>query len=115
MTGHRKFKDLTKGFSQERQEQIARITAELREEMALYELRRALELSQKQLAESLKVDQPSVSKLERRTDMYVSTLRRFVEAMGGSLELVARLPQGDVRISNFSELHDENGDVAAAH
>ena len=45
----------------------------------------------------------SVSKLERRADMYISTLRGFVEAMGGELEIVARFPDGDVRIDQFTE------------
>jgi len=52
----------------------------------------------------LHVQQPSIAKLERRTDMYLSTLRSHIEAMGGELEVVARFPEGIVRISNFSEL-----------
>jgi DNA-binding transcriptional regulator YiaG len=71
-------------------------------ELSLQELREARELTQQQLAEHLKSGQAAVSKLERRTDMYVSTLRRFIEAMGGELEIIARFPEGDVRITNFS-------------
>lgn len=73
-------------------------------EMPLNELRQARGLSQKMLAEVLHVQQPSVAKLERRTDMYISTLRSHIEAMGGELEVVARFPDGTVKISNFSDI-----------
>lgn len=79
-------------------------------EMPLNELRQARGLSQKMLAEVLHVQQPSIAKIEKRTDMYISTLRSHIEAMGGELEVVARFPDGAVKISNFSEL--DNG-VAA--
>ena len=74
------------------------------DEMPLHELRQARGLSQKMLAEMLHVQQPSIAKLEKRTDMYLSTLRSHIEAMGGQLEVVARFPDGAVRISNFSDL-----------
>ncbi|MGB4466424.1 MAG: XRE family transcriptional regulator [Azovibrio sp.] len=73
-------------------------------EMPLNELRQARGLSQKMLAEVLHVQQPSIAKIEKRTDMYLSTLRSHIEAMGGELEVVARFPDGVVKISNFSEL-----------
>ncbi len=73
-------------------------------EMPLNELRQARGLSQKMLAEVLHVQQPSIAKIERRTDMYISTLRSHIEAMGGRLEVVARFPDGAVKISNFSDL-----------
>ena len=77
---------------------------ELLAAMPLQELRRARQLSQEQLAEELGATQPEISKIERRTDMYVSTLRRFVEAMGGQLEISARFPDGTVQITQFQEL-----------
>jgi transcriptional regulator with XRE-family HTH domain len=73
-------------------------------EMPVHELRRARQLSQEQLAEELGATQPEISKIERRTDMYVRTLRRFVEAMGGELDIIARFPDGTVRITQFQEL-----------
>ena len=73
-------------------------------EMPLNELRQARGLSQKMLAEVLHVQQPSVAKIEKRTDMYLSTLRSHIEAMGGQLEIVARFPDGVVKISNFADL-----------
>ena len=73
-------------------------------EMPLNELRQARGLTQKMLAEMLHVQQPSVAKLEKRTDMYISTLRSHIEAMGGELEVLARFPDGTVKISNFSDI-----------
>jgi hypothetical protein len=55
----------------------------------------------------LKVGQPAVAKLERRTDMYVSNLRRYIEALGGSLEITARFPEGAVSITNFGDLGND--------
>ena len=63
-------------------------------ELPLFELRRARELSQQDLAQVLGATQPEVSKIEHRTDLYVSTLRRYIEALGGQLEITARFPDG---------------------
>lgn len=76
----------------------------LGQEMDLAEVRKALKLSQAELGDTLQIGQASVAKLERRTDMYVSTLRRFIEAMGGELEIVARFPDHAVKIKTFAEL-----------
>jgi len=73
-------------------------------EMALDELRAALDLTQEQLAEVLHVNQAAISKVERRSDMYISTLRRIVEAMGGELEIRVILRDGVIRIKQFGEL-----------
>jgi predicted XRE-type DNA-binding protein len=78
------------------------------QEMALDELRAARELTQKHLSTLLGVKQSAVSKLERRTDMYVSTLSHFIQAMGGQLEIRAVFPDGDVRITQFHALANEN-------
>jgi hypothetical protein len=56
------------------------------------------------LAEILHVQQPAIAKIEKRTDMYISTLRSHIEAMGGTLEIMAQFPDGTVKISNFSQL-----------
>jgi transcriptional regulator with XRE-family HTH domain len=77
---------------------------QLLKEMPLAELRRARGLSQKTLAGILHVDQASISKLERRADMYISTLRSHIEAMGGELEIIARFPDGTVKIANFNTI-----------
>ena len=64
----------------------------------LGELRRAHQLTQETLAETLGMSQSEVSKVERRTDLYVSTLRRYIEAMGGELQIFARFPDGEVEV-----------------
>ena len=65
---------------------------------------RAATNAQQMLAAMLHVQQPAIAKMEKRTDMYLSTLRSHIEAMGGQLEVIARFPGGVVKISNFSEL-----------
>ena len=74
------------------------------EEMALDELRAARDLTQEHLSKILGVRQAAVSKLERRTDMYISTLSDFIRAMGGTLEIRAIFPDGNVRIKQFGKL-----------
>lgn len=67
------------------------------------ELRKALQCSQDKVARKLHINQAAVSKIERRTDMYVSTLRDFIEAMGGSLEIIAQFPNSSpIRINQFT-------------
>jgi len=78
----------------------------LRAEMDLAEIRRALQLSQQELAKELRIGQAAIAKLEKRTDMYVSSLRRLVKAMGGELEIVARFPSHNVRVRNFQDLRN---------
>ena len=75
--------------------------------MALAELRAARDLTQEHLSDMLGVEQSAVSKLERRADMYVSTLRSFIKAMGGDLETRAVFPDGAVRITQFQDLAKE--------
>ena len=104
MSGHHSFSKLTANFDSSRQEIIKQKVHELEEEMALAELRKALKLSQSELATLLDVKQPAISRLEQRTDMYVSHLRQVIEAMGGKLDIVARFPSGDVSITNFQSL-----------
>lgn len=78
----------------ERQKKIEARAQEIRaEELSLRELRKALHCSQETVADILGVKQAEVSKMERRTDMYLSTLRRYIEAMGGHLDLVASFPR----------------------
>ncbi len=100
----KKFSELRARMSPESQARADAQTQAMLAEMPLNELRQARGLSQKMLAEVLHVQQPSIAKLEKRTDMYLSTLRSHIEAMGGQLEVVARFPDGAVKISNFSDL-----------
>ena len=83
--------------------------------MPLHELRRARALTQKDIAAELNVNQPAVAKMERRADMYVSSLRSYIEAAGGELKVVAKFPEGEVVISNFGEVGEpEDGYLEAA-
>jgi predicted transcriptional regulator len=90
MTGHRPFSNLTKTFTPARRARVVAKAAELREQMTLEELRKSRDLSQEQVAEAMDVGQPAVAKLEKRADMHVSNLRRYIEAMGGTLEITAK-------------------------
>ncbi|MDX2042129.1 MAG: XRE family transcriptional regulator [Acidobacteriota bacterium] len=76
---------------------------ELLDEIALQELRQSLNLTQEQVAEALQSNQATVSKLERQSDMYISSLQKFVVALGGQLKLVASFPDRDVVISQFNQ------------
>ena len=104
-----KFSDVREKLAPERQARIRERTQELLAELPLQELRQARALSQEELAEVLGLNQATISKLERRTDMYLSSLRRFVEAMGGELEITASFPEGRVRIQLFEELEEKAG------
>lgn len=72
-------------------------------EMPLHVLRAARLLTQESIANSLGINQAAVSKMERRADMYISTLRDFIAAMGGELEITARFPDGSVKIQQFED------------
>lgn len=81
-------------------------TRQLMQEMPLQELRQARKMSQEQMAKNLHTKQSNVSRIEKRTDMYISTLRSVIKAMGGDLEIVARFPDGNIRINQFEELDE---------
>lgn len=105
----RKFSELRAKMPPEAQQRSEKAFQEMLEEMPLHESRRARGLSQKALADVLHVEQPAIAKMEKRADMYISTLRSHIEAMGGELEIVARFPEGAVRIQNFNTLDSNTG------
>ena len=90
-----------------RRKKIAAQTSKLKQEMALCELRQALDLTQTQLAESLNMKQAAISKFERQSDIYISTLRNILTAMGADLKIIASFPEGDVAINQFDEIRSE--------
>jgi DNA-binding XRE family transcriptional regulator len=98
-----KFRELQMRISPERRARVEERVREAIKEMALDELRAAREFTQAELSQVLRVDQGSISKLERRTDMYIGTLRRYIEAMGGSLQIRAVFPDGEVQINQFED------------
>lgn len=80
-----------------------KLAAEMRADIRLTELRTALGLSQEELGRLLKRKQSAISRLESRSDMHVSTLRDFVAALGGRLEIIARFPDGSFHIKQFEQ------------
>ncbi len=105
--------DLMSRLPKARQARVKARAAELRREVdGLKALRKLAERSQEQIAQSLGIKQPSVVKIERQTDLYLSTLRRFVEAAGGKLELRVELPgTGPFTLTGVGEL-DATKDAA---
>ncbi len=99
------FKVLRARMSPESQRRSREKANRMIEAMALDELRSALSMTQDQLGQTLGVKQAAVSKMERRTDMYVSTLRNVISAMGGRLEIRAVFPdRGAVEIAQFGDV-----------
>jgi predicted transcriptional regulator len=104
MTAHRPFHELTREFPPERRARVATKAAAMRETMTLEELRKARSLSQEDLAAMLEVGQPAIAKFEKRADMHVSNLRRYVEALGGTLEITARFADARVALTDIGEV-----------
>lgn len=100
----KKFSQLLAQLPPERLARIEKETQAMLQEMALADLRKARRMSQAELARNMGIKQPSVADMEKRTDMYISTLRSLIEGMGGKLEIVASFPDAEVRIKNFSEI-----------
>jgi transcriptional regulator with XRE-family HTH domain len=106
----RKFTELEARMTSDRRARIKAQASEAMAEMLLAEIRKQVGLTQTDLADALGIKQPTLSRLETQGDMQISTLRRIIAALGGQLELVAHLPTGTVRLTQFDEeLH------AAAH
>jgi transcriptional regulator with XRE-family HTH domain len=101
----KKFKHLVAKMSPQARAEVERDVRRMIAEMPLQRLRNARELTQENLAKVLHVKQSEISKIERRADMYVSTLASYVKAMGGTLEIRAVFPDGGaVKITQFEEL-----------
>ena len=99
-----KWRDIRGTFSPEEEAEIEREVENAAAVMTLYQLREARSLTQVSLAKVLEVNQGAVSRMEKRTDMYVSTLRNFIQAMGGRLQVKAIFPEGEVEIDQFENL-----------
>jgi DNA-binding XRE family transcriptional regulator len=100
----RNFRELKAKMSPESRARAEEKAKQYAAEMPLDELREARRMTQEHLANILVVKQASISKMERRADMYISTLQTFVQAMGGSLQINAVFPDGKVQISQFKKL-----------
>ncbi|HEU4968870.1 XRE family transcriptional regulator [Sphingomonas sp.] len=99
--------EMMSALPEARRRKIEARSAELVAEVeGLKALRQLAELSQEEMAAVLKIKQPSVHKIEKQTDLYLSTLRRYVEAAGGKLELRVELPgKGVMRLEGVGDLH----------
>ncbi len=110
----RKFSELREKMSPAARAASEREFQKMVREMPLRKLRAARELTQESLAKVLRVKQSEVSKIERRTDMYLSTLASYVKAMGGTLEIRAAFPTGEVvKINQFESLTEPEATQAA--
>jgi DNA-binding XRE family transcriptional regulator len=88
----------------ERRARIDQLANEMRAEMNLREVRRLRKLTQAKLSRKLKIGQEGVSRIEKRSDLYISTLRSYVEGVGGKLKLVVELPdQAPVLLTGLGE------------
>jgi transcriptional regulator with XRE-family HTH domain len=97
------FKNLREKMSPEASNLSGKIADELRREIRLTELRNALGVSQEELAQLMKKKQAAISRFERRSDMHISTLREFIAALGGRLQVIASFPEGSYHINQFED------------
>ena len=97
----RKFAELRSRMTPEAQARAAALAEGMLVQMQLQELRKSRSLTQVEVARTLGVEQTAVSKLERREDMFVSTLRDYVRALGGELRLVAKFPDAEIQADPF--------------
>src|SRR5437660_4117501 len=100
----RKFRELVQAMPPDRQQKIEKRVRQSLASMPLDEIRKARQMTQAKLAEALGVNQGEISKIEHRTDIYISTLAGYVEALGGKLEIRAVFRGREMRISQFEEL-----------
>ena len=99
----RKFNDLRAAMSPEAQARSAARAEAMLLEIQLQALRKNRQLTQVEVARHMQVEQAAVSKLERREDMYVSTLREYVRALGGELKLIASVPEQDFLLHSLDD------------
>lgn len=100
------FKSLVDCMSPERRKRIESRTNELLLEMEICELRKALDMTQEELAATLHMKQSAISRIEHQSDMFISTLRTILAAMGANLKIVASFPERDVQINQFEEVRE---------
>jgi transcriptional regulator with XRE-family HTH domain len=97
------FKILRDKMSPEARQRSKEMADEMMREYRLTELRHALGVSQEELAQLMDKKQAAISRFERRSDMHISTLREFIAALGGRLQVIASFPDGSYHISQFEE------------
>jgi transcriptional regulator with XRE-family HTH domain len=113
VTMAKNFKELQEKMPREVRLRSEASAAKMISEMGLAELRAAMGMTQESLANALHVKQASISKMERRSDMYISTLSKIIEAMGGELQIVAKMPNGNVKIRQFTQIRQDESETAS--
>jgi predicted transcriptional regulator len=101
----KRFRDLLDGLPKEQRDRVGARRDQILRDISLKQLRRALRLTQGEIAGTLRVNQAAISKMESQSDMQISTLRRILEAMGARLKIIAEFPDGEVIISQSQEKH----------
>ena len=101
----KKFSTLRAGMSADAQARAAARAEGMLLEMQLQDIRKSRNVTQVELAQVLDVEQAAISKLENREDMYVSTLRAYIRALGGELQLVAKFPDAEIKVHSFEPVH----------
>jgi len=107
------FEEVLARESEEFQKGVKKLAAQLiAEELTLRELRRLRKLTQARLSKKLKIGQEGISRMEKRTDLYLSTLRGYVEGLGGKLSLIVEFPdRTPVVLAGLGEDADDLGDA----
>jgi DNA-binding XRE family transcriptional regulator len=101
MAGHRKFSTLRERMKPAQRDRADARVKELQTEMLLSELRKFSGKTQQEVAEALGITQPGLSKMEKQSDMQITTLDRIIQSLGGQLEIVAHMPNADVVLTQF--------------
>jgi DNA-binding XRE family transcriptional regulator len=109
-----KWKDVRRTLSPEREVRIQSNVEKEVSRLPLAEVRKARLMTQNRLAELLQVNQGAISKMEKRSDMYLSTLRSYVEAMGGRLDIRAVFPEGEVVLEHLSDVKEKLQETVCA-
>lgn len=99
----KKYQELREKMPAEDRAESKALAQDMLRDMLLSDIRKAAGMTQIELAEALGIQQSAVSKLEKQGNMQIGTLRRIIETYGGELEVIAHLPQGDVKLSQFTQ------------
>jgi DNA-binding Xre family transcriptional regulator len=101
MAGHRKFSTLREKLTPAQRARAEARVSELQAEMLLSELRQFSGMTQQELAAALGITQPGLSKIEKQSDIQITTLDRIIQALGGRLEIIAHMPTKDIVLTQF--------------
>lgn len=98
----RNFNELRAKMTARQRDAVKQKAREMMAEMLLSEIRRETGMTQEDLAASLGITQPALSRMESQSDIQISTLYRIIKALGGEMEILVRMPKGQVRLTQFT-------------